>query len=78
MQRGGEAVCVSNDAQCDTSNTNITGPFSCQNHCSPTEFGIICGSVGPNPGPEVTPPPTCRAVVPTPAGVVFYCCPCGA
>jgi hypothetical protein len=71
----GRADCVTNDGQCDTSNTNFTGPFTCQNHCGATEFGILCGYVGP--GPEVTPPPTCRAVIQTPAGVTFYCCPCG-
>lgn len=71
----GGADCLTNGGECDTSNTNITGPFTCQNRCSATEFGIVCGYVGP--GPEVTPPPTCRAVLPTPAGVTFYCCPCG-
>ena len=73
---GAAAECVTNDAQCDTSGSNITGPITCQNQCSPSEFGIVCGYVGP--GPEVTPPPTCRSVAPTPSGVTFYCCPCGA
>jgi hypothetical protein len=75
---GGEGTCVTSDAACDTSGTNVAGPFTCQNHCSPSEFGIACGHVGVSSDPEVTPPPTCRAVIPTPAGVVFYCCPCGA
>ena len=72
----GSADCVTNASECDTSNTNITGPFTCQNRCSASEFGIECGFVGPGQ-PEVTPPPSCRTALNTPSGVSFYCCPCG-
>jgi hypothetical protein len=71
----GIAHCVTNDRACDTANSNVTGPLTCQNHCTSTEFGILCGYVGP--GSEVTPPPSCRAVLATPEGVTFSCCPCG-
>lgn len=72
---GGASVsCVTNSAQCDTSGS-VTGPLTCENQCRPTEFGLICGYVGP--GPQVTPPPNCRALPPFPSGEIWYCCPCG-
>jgi hypothetical protein len=72
---GAGAVCVTNDASCIASGTDMSNPFTCVNRCNPTEFGLICGTIGP--GPEVTPPPSCRSVLITPAGIAYYCCPCG-
>jgi len=72
----GYAACVTSASECDTSNTNITGPFTCENHCSAGEFAIACGDVGPVPAPPPE-PPGCRGAFFTPAGVTFYCCPCG-
>jgi hypothetical protein len=69
--------CLSNEAQCPSGyNSSVPGPWTCQNLCAPSEFAIACGSIGP--GPDVTPPPGCRLVLPTPGGIGFYCCGCGA
>ena len=72
-------TCLTNDpAACpDTGPSASHGPWLCQRLCSPQEFGIICGSVGPTSLPDPQPPAGCHDVLPTPAGVVFYCCPCG-
>jgi hypothetical protein len=68
--------CVSDGTSCDD-----CGPGSgatCQNQCNDNEYAAACG--GP-PRPDAStsyasPPPGCRSIAPTPAGVVFYCCPC--
>jgi len=82
---GAGLACLSNDpTQCAgsdmvspgcSSNTGCASGFSCDDACHPDEFGVSCGAIGPAPGPDV--PPMCRTVAPTPAGVVFACCPCG-
>jgi hypothetical protein len=50
---------------------------TCQNQCAANEYGAACGSIGPSTAPFPTPPTGCRTFAPTPAGIVFYCCPCG-
>jgi hypothetical protein len=40
------------------------------------QYGVACGQVGP--GPIGTPPAACRDMGAIPAGIVYYCCPCGA
>ena len=74
-------LCLSDDVQqCPTGDPNIgAGPWTCQNFCGPSEFGILCGAILLAPQADnIDPPPGCRAVAPTPAGPTFYCCGCGA
>jgi len=83
---GGGMACLSNDpTQCLTggamaspgcsSSGGCASSFTCSDGCNADEFGVSCGAIGPSAGPSV--PSTCRTVAPTPAGVVFACCPCG-
>jgi hypothetical protein len=82
---GGGAACLSNDpTQCPgaamaspgcSSNGGCASGFTCEDVCNPNEFGVSCGGIGPQGGPPV--PSTCRALAPTPAGVIFACCRCG-
>jgi hypothetical protein len=47
------------------------GSQSCQDACTPKQYALTCD--------EATPPAAwgCKAIpIPTPANVVFYCCPC--
>ena len=48
---------------------------TCQGECAATEYVAACGGVGPGPVPD--PPAGCHFVAAFPAGVAFYCCPCG-
>ena len=73
---GTTQICLSNDTTCHTGYSDTSGNLTCVNKCGASEFGIVCGSVGP--GPAVSPPPGCRSVLLTPGGVAFYCCGCGA
>ena len=77
LPSGGGCGCVSNGTSCD----DACGPASgatCQNHCNDNEYAVACG--GPPRTDASTsyasPPPGCRGVEFTPAGLVFYCCPC--
>jgi hypothetical protein len=50
-------------------------PPSCQSDCAPGTLPVTCTS----PSADLAPDPAlnCRVVpMPTPAGVLFYCCPC--
>jgi hypothetical protein len=69
---GGQVGCISDDpTRCPG-----TAGYGCKDQCNADEYGAVCGQVGP--GPEEAPPAGCRLVGPTPAGIAFYCCPCGA
>jgi len=48
---------------------------TCTDQCAAEEYGVACGQVGP--GPIGTPPAACRDMGAIPAGIVYYCCPCG-
>ncbi len=71
--------CISSDA------TGCPGPFlvqgdliGCSNLCTVSEYGLSYGGVGPSAAaPSVDLPVGCRLGLQTPAGVAFYCCPCG-
>jgi len=47
----------------------------CHYECKPTEYTVWCGGVGPGPVPD--PPNGCRFLDAAPAGIAYYCCPCG-
>jgi hypothetical protein len=49
---------------------------TCTDQCAQDEYAVACGQVGP--GPIGTPPAGCRSLGAIPAGIVYYCCPCGA
>jgi hypothetical protein len=67
------ANCISDDlTRC--SNPLVTSAGTCQNRCSSTEYGAQCGKVGPS---TVDVPDGCRLITALPAGIGFYCCPCG-
>ena len=71
--------CLSNDA------TGCPGPVmigadlvGCSNLCAANEYGLSYGGVGPlAPLPSIDLPAGCGSGLYTPAGVAFYCCPCG-
>ncbi|MEA2697754.1 MAG: hypothetical protein QOI66_2025 [Myxococcales bacterium] len=67
--------CISDDPnQCAGENAMPGVSFTCHDLCGPDEYGAVCGSVGP--GPISDPPAGCHNAQPTPAGTIFYCCPC--
>jgi hypothetical protein len=71
--------CLSNDA------TGCPGPVmiradlvGCSDLCAANEYGLSYGGVGPlAPPPSIDLPAGCGSGLHTPAGVAFYCCPCG-
>jgi hypothetical protein len=52
-----------------------SGSTPCKDRCSADEYVVSCGGVGPGPVPD--PPASCRAAGAVPAGIAYYCCPCG-
>lgn len=72
---GGMAICATNDpTRCEGEVASDTE--ACHAECTRKEYSVICGGVGPGPTPA--PPAGCRLSAPTPGGIAFYCCPCGA
>src|SRR5205814_8967590 len=70
--------CSSDGAEtCDCSAVVNGGPWTCDYACAPNQYSVSCGAVGPSPEPAADPPAGCTSMVATPAGVAFYCCPCG-
>jgi hypothetical protein len=71
---GSGLSCWTDDpTQCDGGNPPGA---ECHADCAENEFSARCGGVGPGPVPD--PPAGCRADGFVPAGIAFYCCPCGA
>ena len=67
--------CLSNDPAACPGPASMPGvTFTCHDVCAPHEYGVACGSIGP--GPISDPPAGCHDPLATPAGIVFYCCPC--
>jgi hypothetical protein len=74
---GGGVSCLSDDpTKCPDTPVQVGATFTCQNQCAADEYGAACGSVGPSTAPFPEAPAGCRQLAATPAGVVFYCCPC--
>jgi hypothetical protein len=48
---------------------------SCDDRCAANEYVAVCGGVGPGNVPD--PPAGCKGMGAVPAGIAFYCCPCG-
>jgi hypothetical protein len=71
--------CISNDpTQCPSDGVTVPGAtFTCHDQCAPTEYGAVCGGIGPTAPPAASPPSACRSMGVTPGGTQFYCCPCG-
>lgn len=66
-------ACLSDDpAECPGS---ADAGGTCTDQCAAGEYGVACGQVGP--GSIGTPPAACRDMGAIPAGIVYYCCPCG-
>jgi hypothetical protein len=76
---GVTGVCVSNDnTGCSGSGAVVGDSVVCSNLCAANEYGLSYGGVGPlAPSPSIALPAGCRAGLLTPAGIAFYCCPCG-
>jgi hypothetical protein len=71
---GSTQTCWTHDpTQCEGGNPPGA---ECHADCAENEFSARCGGVGPGPVPD--PPASCRGDGFVPAGVAFYCCPCGA
>jgi hypothetical protein len=65
--------CLSDDpAECPGS---ADAGGTCTDRCAAGEYGVACGQVGP--GTIAKPPTACRDMGAIPAGIVYYCCPCG-
>jgi len=60
---------------CTNSHVLPDNSSSCKDQCGQTEYAASCGGVGPGPVPN--PPSGCRSAGAIPAGIAFYCCPCG-
>jgi hypothetical protein len=66
--------CWTNDpTRCDGGDI---GAAECHAECAQDEYLARCGGVGPGPIPD--PPASCHFLDASPAGIAFYCCPCGA
>jgi hypothetical protein len=71
--------CISSDA-IGCPGPVLTGGnlLGCSNLCTASEYGLSYGGVGPSAAtPSIDLPVGCRLGLQTPAGVAFYCCPCG-
>jgi len=70
-------ICLSDNINACPDSTTIGG---CSDLCEPGEYAAGCGGPPSSDAsaPSAAPPsPSCRIAATTPAGVVFYCCPCG-
>jgi hypothetical protein len=68
--------CLSDTDTCEGLERTTPGvTYTCHDECAPNEFGMVCGRIGPGGGEA--PPGACTKEGPTPAGISFYCCPCG-
>jgi len=78
---GGDAgvfeSCISDSADhCEGPSVVPGVTFTCRDDCQPSEYGVVCGGIGPG-GPSSEPPSAdCRSAAYTPGGTAFYCCPC--
>jgi hypothetical protein len=69
---GTGSICVANSPEiCVGGLHPVAG--ECRNSCRPGEYAAACGSVGVSHAP---PSAACRTEIPTPGGLVYYCCPC--
>jgi len=69
--------CASDGAMsCDCSAVVGGGPWTCAFKCAANQYSVACGSVG-GAGAAASPPDGCTAAGATPAGIAYYCCPCG-
>src|ERR1017187_8197176 len=50
---GVQEGCISNDpTQCPAGPVTVPGvSFTCHDQCAPTEYGVVCGSIGPSAQP---------------------------
>lgn len=69
-----EEVCPSDDSSKCIGGTTISG--SCKSVCADDEYGAVCGGIGPGHNADAPPGANCGTSLPTPAGAVYYCCPC--
>jgi len=76
---GGGLLCPTDDLKnCKTAGSMVSGgPWTCHDQCEPTEYSLSCGGIGPSAAPSGNPPSACRFAGAVPAGIAFYCCPCG-
>jgi hypothetical protein len=68
----GGVLCLSDGA---LTCPNVTDE-SCHDACAANQFAVACGSIDPSV-PSADPPAGCTSAGFTPAGIGFYCCPCG-
>jgi hypothetical protein len=72
---GGTESCLSNDpTRCPGDTLDASG---CRDQCQEDEYAIVCGSIGPSSNGASPTPAGCGPPFITPAGIAFYCCPCG-
>jgi hypothetical protein len=71
---GGQCFGLADDVSCSGCGDGFSNPVD---KCGSDQYGVVCGSVGPSSTPIGTPPSGCTSQGATPAGTIFYCCPCG-
>jgi hypothetical protein len=73
---GTQEICMSDNATRCPLPDPAGGPYlPCESQCGANEYVAECGGVGPGSIPD--PPAGCRPALGVPAGIAFYCCPCG-
>jgi hypothetical protein len=77
--RGYGCECVASDPAGGCTGCGPAEGYTCQNKCAPNEYATACGGPPSFDGGFAYegPPDGCRVASVTPAGLLFYCCPCG-
>ena len=76
LANGSSETCASSNlAGCPDQSPATT--VACTAGCASSEYAMVCGAPGPS-AVTFEPPAAlnCHAQLYTPAGVIFYCCPC--
>jgi|HubBroStandDraft_6_1064221.scaffolds.fasta_scaffold251343_2 hypothetical protein len=70
---GGQCFGLADDVTCSNCGDGFSSPVD---RCSADQYAVVCGSIGPSSIPAGTPPAGCTSQGATPAGTLYYCCPC--
>jgi hypothetical protein len=70
---GGQCFGLADDVTCSSCGDGFSSPVD---RCSANQYAAVCGSIGPSSTPAGTPPAGCTSQGATPAGTIYYCCPC--
>ncbi len=73
LDGGGTHICLGDDP---TRCSEGSGGSDCHDRCKPDEYAIVCGTIGASTTSPAEPPTGCHDMLPTPGGIIFYCCSC--